>query len=481
MRRVRLFWLMTLSFAMVIALGFCGVMGFVGLTFTGTLPSQPLRERLDETAKSSAVLLGDYYKANGKSWNGVEQRFSMAPFDSQNTLFSYTLMSPEGLLIASNDILPVPAPIVLDRRDRNDRQHMSLPSKKVSIIVEGREVGLLIVSQDLQPPFAPNASLNSRPSWLWNLWRNFMIAGATISLILLGLAVTMAGRLSRPLRTMTAAAERVANGSLDVQVPGTGVREMDELATAFNRMSNALSTADQQRRQMTADIAHELRTPLSIIKGRLEGIQDGVYSATPEQIEHLLHETELLERLIDDLRVLALAEAGQLPLFPELTEPAMLINTAARTFANQAAERRIILEVSSTPDLPDISVDPQRMTQVLANLVANALRYTPDGGRISLRAASSSDTDLVRQEKNTGLAKAILLEVSDNGAGIAPEDMPHIFDRFWRSDRARVRDLGGAGLGLAIVKQITEAHGGKIQVVSELGKGSSFRVLLPAV
>lgn len=466
MRKIRLFWLMTLSFATMIALGVCGVMGFVGLTFTGTLPSAPLRQNLDDSAQASAILLSDYYRANSNSWDGVQQRFDMPPLDGQNSPFEYALYNAEGILIASSN------------RDMNhaDRmrsvrrdQRQTMPSQQSSILVQNREVGLLIVKQNFGASFNIT-SANSRPSWLWNLWRNFMIAGATISLVLMALAITMAGRLSRPLRVLTTAAERVANGRLDVQVPGAGVREMDELAIAFNRMSTALAAADQQRRQMTADIAHELRTPLSVIKGRLEGLQDGIYTATPEQIEQLLHETELLERLIDDLRVIALAEAGQLPLFPELTDPQLLLEQAARTFASQAAERQVILQVLPSHNLPDISVDPQRMSQVLANLVANSLRHTSAGGTISLRAAISTQPG----------PSAIMLEVSDSGAGIAAEDLPHIFDRFWRTDRARARDLGGAGLGLAIVKQITEAHSGTISVSSELGKGTCFQIVLPA-
>ena len=464
MRKVRLFWLMTISFATMIALGVCGVMGFVGLTFTGTLPSGPLRQNLNETTSASVLLLSDYYRANGNSWDGVQQRFNMAPFDGQNTPFDYTLYDTQGLLIASSDRDMMHSERLRSKRD----QRQNMPSQQSSILVKDHEVGLLIVKQNFGPSFSIT-STESRPSWLWNLWRNFMIASATISLVLMGLAITMAGRLSRPLRAMTTAAERVANGRLDVQVPGAGVREMDELAIAFNRMSTALAAADQQRRQMTADIAHELRTPLSIIKGQLEGIQDGVYAATPEQIEQLLHETDMLERLIDDLRVIALAEAGQLPLFPELSDPHMLLEQAARTFASQAAERQVNLHVQVADKLPDISVDPQRISQVLANLVANALRHTPAGGMINLRAFVSTDK----------APQAIILEVSDTGTGIAADDLPHVFDRFWRTDRSRARDMGGAGLGLAIVKQITEAHGGSISVSSEPGKGSSFRIVLP--
>jgi two-component system OmpR family sensor kinase/two-component system sensor histidine kinase BaeS len=249
------------------------------------------------------------------------------------------------------------------------------------------------------------------------------------------------------------------------------VRELDELANAFNRMADSLASADMQRRQMTADIAHELRTPLSIMRGRLEGLQDGIYHATPDQIDALLKETSLLERLVDDLRLLALAEAGQLPLYRDACDPAELLDAMASSFVKQANEQGVALVVDTPDDLPAIHADPQRLMQVLGNLIGNALRHTPEGGQITLRAQLNSTDPTI--------PVMVDLLVRDTGSGIAAEDLPKVFDRFWRADRSRTRGSGGAGLGLAIVKQIAVAHGGSVGVESTIGEGTVFRVTIP--
>jgi two-component system OmpR family sensor kinase/two-component system sensor histidine kinase BaeS len=326
------------------------------------------------------------------------------------------------------------------------------------------------------------------PDFFWPIVRSFLIAGLVLASGLLLLAVFFAQRLSRPLRDITRAAQQLSAGQLDVQVRRAPIRELDELTQAFNAMARSLEQADKQRRQMTADIAHELRTPLTIIKGRLEGVQDGVYSPTPEEVDRLLGETALLERLIEDLRLLALAEAGQLPLYREVIEPRDLLESARAAFAVQAAAQGVALTIDAPDDLPSLDADPQRMAQVLANLVANALHYTPAGGTIALRASSefkvlSSEFAVARAETQNSKLKtqnSVDFRVSDSGQGIAAEDLPHIFDRFYRADRARARGSGGAGLGLAIARQIVTAHGGTIWAESEAGQGTTIGVALPA-
>ena len=267
---------------------------------------------------------------------------------------------------------------------------------------------------------------------------------------------------------LTRAAQSLATGDMSVRVRPSSLREVGELAVAFNRMAETLVAADQQRRQLTADVAHELRTPLSIIKGRLEGIQDGVYTPDGDQIAGLLGEVALLERLIDDLRLLALAEAGQLPLYPEPVDPGQLLRDAGRSFAQQAAGRDVALHMQADDGLPEITVDPQRIAQVLGNLVDNALRHTPSGGSVTLRVKLISHP-----------TSFILFSVSDTGDGIAPEDLPHIFDRFYRADRARTRSSGGAGLGLAIARRMVEAHGGAIRAESTPGRGTTIAFTVP--
>jgi two-component system OmpR family sensor kinase/two-component system sensor histidine kinase BaeS len=250
-----------------------------------------------------------------------------------------------------------------------------------------------------------------------------------------------------------------------VHVPGSSILEVDALASAFNQMAQDLLHADQLRRNMTADIAHELRTPLTIVKGKLEGILDGVYPATPQHVAAALEETNLLERLIDDLRLLSLAEARQLPLEPEPLEVDELLESVRHSFAPEAARHAIALAVEVAPDLPPVEVDPQRMQQVLGNLVANSLRHTPAGGHVTLRAV-----------RHDGV---VTLAVADTGPGIAAADLPYIFDRFWRADRARSRQGSGAGLGLAIARQLVEAQGGRISAASTPGQGTAITIQLP--
>jgi two-component system OmpR family sensor kinase/two-component system sensor histidine kinase BaeS len=353
--------------------------------------------------------------------------------------------------------------------------------RRAPVVVQGREVGVLVLDPSFGPPVPPGAWREHPGSTVWPIWRGFLLGVSGLTLLLVLVAFVLARWLSRPLRTLTFAAEQMAGGQLDVQVPPAGVREMDDLATAFNRMSAALVAADAQRRQMTADTAHELRTPLSIIKGRLEGIQDGVYAAGPEQIGQLLRETELLERLVEDLRVLALADAGRLPLFVEPIDPCELLERTAATFSAQATSQGVAISIDMPDDLPLLQIDPQRMMQVFANLVSNALRYTPGGGTITLgaRLERTPSPALPDAELLAGGA-AVMMFVADSGQGVAAEDLPHIFDRFWRSDRSRARGSGGAGLGLAIVRRIVEAHDGTIDASSEPGRGTTFTMRLPA-
>ncbi len=493
MKRLRLFWLMVIAFFLAITLAMCGMVSFVGLTFAGTFPSGSFREGLRESADSYAAILGDYYVANSNSWQGVERRIDAPPFGGSNRFFSFTILDSQGQLLIGP---PVPTPPTPPESGKHSRS--GLPVERASILVHGREVGILVVRPDfnMQSEALGQPTVQRSPSFLWGIWRSFLIAGFVLGGLLLALAVIFARRLTRPLRNLTAASEALAAGKLDVRVPGATIRELDELSGAFNRMAGALSAADTQRRQMTADIAHELRTPLSIIRGRLEGVQDGVYEASPEQVVGLLNETALLERLVEDLRLLALAEAGQLPLYREPTDPRELIEGVVAAFADQATRQGIGLQINATGDLPEIDVDPQRIAQVLTNLVSNALRHTPDGGMVVLSVApikelppspaskakasnlaskNSTSTRSVLADTPSG----VLFTVADTGPGIAAEDLPKVFDRFWRSDRSRTRGSGGAGLGLAIARQIVEAHDGSISVVSEPGQGAQFRIMLP--
>jgi two-component system OmpR family sensor kinase/two-component system sensor histidine kinase BaeS len=292
-----------------------------------------------------------------------------------------------------------------------------------------------------------------------------------VVLLLVGLAFVgslVSRRFTSPLSETMRAADALAAGDLSARVPEAGNGEFRRFAYSFNAMAEALETTDRQRRELLADIAHELRTPLTIIQGNLEGLRDGVYEATPEQMGLVLDETQKLGRLVDDLRLLTLAEAGQLPLDLQVLEVHQLLTDVRDVFAGQAAEAEIALLVEVPESLPSVLADPQRLGQVLGNLVANALRHTPGGGTVTLGAAGEPAGEAVR------------LWVSDTGRGIAAEDLSRIFDRFWRGDRSRSHESGASsGLGLAIAKSLVEAHGGRIWAESQVGEGTTVSCILP--
>jgi signal transduction histidine kinase len=295
--------------------------------------------------------------------------------------------------------------------------------------------------------------------------------GCGLFLALALLAGLLARRTFRdiavPLADVMTAADAVAEGDLSVRVEEDKPGEFGQLARSFNRMVGELERSDQQRRNLTADVAHELRTPLHIIQGNLEGVLDDVYKPTDEHIQATLEETQQLSRLVEDLRTLSLAEAGQLPLVWEPVDVAELLADVGTSFSGQAEAAAIDLTVEVGKNLPTIIGDVGRLDQVLGNLVANAVRHTHVDGSITLKAEAIQD--------------GVRIHVRDTGEGILAEDLPHIFDRFWKGDRSRTRASGaGSGLGLAIARQLVNAHGGIICVESEPGKGTTFTIELPS-
>lgn len=297
-------------------------------------------------------------------------------------------------------------------------------------------------------------------------------AGCGLSLALPLLAGILALRAFRgvatPLADVMAAADAVADGDLSarVPVPEHSPDEFANLAESFNRMAQELERADRQRRNLTADVAHELRNPLHIIQGNLEGVLDGVYGLTDEHVTATLEETRLLARLVEDLRTLSLAEAGELPLRKEPVDVSELMADVSTSFSGQVEAAGLDLQVDVADGMPTIRGDAGRLEQVLSNLVANAVCHTPRGGRITLEACRAGED--------------LRIVVNDTGEGIPAEDLPYVFDRFWRGDRSRSRAEGtGSGLGLAITRQLVEAHGGHIDVQSEAGEGTTFIITLP--
>lgn len=330
----------------------------------------------------------------------------------------------------------------------------------VPVQSRGDTVGYVVV----QPSDAQRALADQR---FGRSLAGIVLAGSLAALaVALLVALLVARRLVQPLGALTAAARRLAAGERHEPIAPPREAELAELAHAFNSMAAELDRQEQLRRQMVADIAHELRTPLSVLRLQVESIEDGIVPASPQAVGALGGELDLLARLVDDLRLLSLAEAGQLSLALQAVRPAEALAAAARTAEPRARQQQISLRVVVGEPLPAVRADPQRLAQILANLVENALRYTPRGGSVELSALP-------------GPARTICLQVRDSGPGIAGEDLPHIFARFYRADRARARDTGGSGLGLAIVQHLAQAQGGSVAVESAPGQGAAFQVFLP--
>jgi signal transduction histidine kinase len=273
-------------------------------------------------------------------------------------------------------------------------------------------------------------------------------------------------RVGRPMADILNGIDAVSRGDLSVRLDESGRGPFGTVMRSFNHMTAELERSEQQRRNMTADIAHELRNPLHIIQGNLEGMLDMVYEPTPEIIGATLEETRLLARLVSDLQTLSLAESGQLPLHKTNFLMADLLADVVTSFSASAAEQGVELAAEGGEGI-QVSADYDRLDQVLSNLVSNALRHTSNGGIIRISAAKEVD--------------ALTITVEDSGEGISTEDLPYIFDRFWKGDRARTRDGSGSGLGLAIARQLVRAHGGSINVESRVGVGTRFIIKLPLV
>jgi signal transduction histidine kinase len=300
-----------------------------------------------------------------------------------------------------------------------------------------------------------------------NWWLLFCGTPFLVIVLVIFVLFNLYQRFGKPLDGLFKTIDAIADGDLSARVPENKSDMFSDLIKRFNKMAGELDRAEQQRRNLTADIAHELRTPLHIIQGNLEGIIDGVYQPTNEHINNTLEETQLLARLVNDLQTLSLAETGQLPLHPTRFLLADLITDVTSSFSTQAAAQGIQLTTANADPSLELSADYDRLNQVLSNLVSNALRHTPSGGQVSIETGAV-----------TGEKRRVRIEVKDSGAGIASEDLPFIFDRFWRGDRSR-SDRAHSGLGLAITKQLIQAHGGEISVQSKVGVGTTFVIELP--
>ena len=400
----------------------------------------------------SAVILETYYLAHG-SWQGVDSVLA------ERTNTSIRALRPDW---ARTIVLDAQGTVILDHGSANT----PLVGTKFTPTAREITVPLTLNDENIGTLVMDRGTL-ARPLQLI-----FTLVGPTAVIsILLGILTLIIGlllmrRVINPLSEVIAAAQAVSQGDLSARVP---VQARDDdlsaLSDNFNHMAAELERADKQRRNMLADIAHELRTPITILRGRLEGILDGVYPADEEHIAPALEETYLLERLVEDLRLLALADANQLRLEMKPVNLAELGETLIGLFSAQAGEKNVSLRFSVDPGLPEVMVDPQRFQQVVGNLLDNSLRYAPAG----------TDIDLSIHRKNN----TIELCVSDEGAGIPETELTHVFDRFWRGEKSRARATGGVGLGLSIARQLVEAQGGKISARNRSPHGFEVLITLP--
>jgi signal transduction histidine kinase len=296
--------------------------------------------------------------------------------------------------------------------------------------------------------------------------RSLGIAAFVAVAIAIALGFIVSNFITRPMRKLAVSAHKIAGGDLTQRVTHKSDDEVGEVSNAFNTMAEQLEMKEKSRKQLLADLAHELRNPLSIVQGNLEAWLDGVIVPSSEQIASVYDETILLNRLITDLRELSLAEAGQLKLHVQETDLKNLINAEVTGFQARCQEKNISLTAEVDDILPPVRVDSDRIRQVLHNLLENARRFTPVAGSIKVRAAIEGD-------------KMITVSVADTGAGIEQADLPYVFDHFYKADKSRQRNYGGAGIGLALVKKYVELHGGIAWVESEIGKGSTFYFTIP--
>lgn len=416
--------------------------------------SQGKQLRAQELAPAFAA-----YYAESSSWEGVADWMAVLQEGQQHTgrgqgrgRLTAAGATPDRLLLASPD-----GQILADSLAELVGQVLSEAelAAGAAIQVGGQQVGTLVIAAET----AVHESLDAQ--FLQDVNRSLLWAGLAAGAVALVVGLVLARQLAAPLRSLTEAARQLAAGNL-ARVEVHGRDEIGELGHAFNQMAESLARQETLRRNLMADIAHELRTPLTVIRGDLEALLDGLYEATPEALASLQEESLLLSRLVDDLRALALAEAGQLRLERQPANLAELLRGVINSFDQQAKAQGQRLELDLRPELGLVDVDPLRVRQIAANLLSNALRHAPDSGRVVVSVAQRP--------------AEVQITVSDNGPGIAPEDLPHVFDRFWRGGKPRAE---GSGLGLAIARELVRAHGGRIWAESEPGSGSDFHFTLP--
>jgi signal transduction histidine kinase len=405
--------------------------------------------------------LETYYARNG-GWEGVEPIINTGAGMMHGIRNASGMMMNRELQLAGSD-----GEIIASLGQDRKGEKLTPAEIEGSILLtdsRGETIGYLLVGrgstfqqEDVRPLIQ---SLNSAA----------MRAGLLAGGIGILLALALAAGLIRPIHRLTGAANRLAKGDRSLEVPVNGNDELARLAISFNTMTRALKRIEDERRSMTADIAHELRTPLAVQRAQLEAMQDGIYPLDAEHLQVVIDQTDQLSRLVEDLRTLALSDAGELGLNLEPVNPSEIAAQMVSRFESQAASRGILLALDipeAENQCPPINADAGRVGQIFNNIINNAMRYSPDGGRITVSLACRG-----------GMAE---IRVRDSGEGIPEEALPFVFDRFYRADRARSRQEGGSGLGLAIARQLARAHGGELTAANAPGGGAELTLILPVM
>ena len=411
-----------------------------------------------------AQVLSRYYARNG-SWDEVEGVLHN-PFPRLAAPDAHNPQHPPGrdiweALGARALIVGSDGTVVADSARKMEGEAINEATMRLGspIVVDGERVGTAIVAA------ATDRSVAERV-FLRQMYRVLLTAVAIAGAIALLLGAALTWGMIQPLRKLRTAVNAVAHGDLSQRVETRANDEIGDLADAFNQMSAQLDRSETARRQMTADIAHELRTPLTVIQGNVEALQDGVFPLTVDALDPIADKTALLARLVEDLRQLALAEAGQLVLDREETAVCTLAERLIASFQPMAAAAQVHITFAPSPALPKLNVDGQRLQQVFNNLLSNAIRHTPAGGTVTIGCQADG--------------AAVRIRISDTGDGVPADKLPYLFERFYRVDEGRGRgDGGGIGLGLAVAKSIVEAHGGEIGAENGADGGAVFWFTLP--
>lgn len=437
-------------------IGALALVTLVAVAIVYLLADQAIQARFTEfrgragiaQARHLRYLLSEYYARYG-SWQGLDQLLN-APGRDQRPEQPLVLADAHGVIVVSSDEQ------LLGKRLSPEDLALGMP-----IWYGPERVGTLFV----RPP--PRVLTPLEQQFAQSVQSAILLAGGVALLVAFVLGMILIRRLAQPLTELRHAAEQIAQGHLETRVEVSESDELGHLGQAFNTMAQSLHRSEHLRRRMILDIAHELRNPLMIQQSHLELLLDRVTELTPQQLETIYEQNLLLGRLVRDLQLLALADAGELQIVRAPVSLREVLVGIVEQMRPALAEKAIQLSAAIAPDLPMLSVDRQRLEQVLLNLLDNALRYTPAQGVIRLSATLGQDE--------------VLVSVSDSGPGIAPEDLTRVFDRFYRGDKSRARSSGGTGLGLAIAKALIEAHGGQIWAENLPNGGARFSFTLPLV